>query len=376
MALIDSIPPFPNLLFEKAGWRGLPLDVLVVRGTFDLGIDGEPMRLAAVQTPLNWGDTFEGPIATDPLAAVLQDAGDLVVGKLSTDVLLTGHLHSPDGKPLTDWVAGVRVGELTKGLRVTGPRRFERGLFGWRITPSEPVTSVALDYRLAFGGHLSLPSKDGLAEIKFPTNPAGTGWLPSASDMKDLSRHQKSALNAWVQSQRVMMAPQFESYNQAITHPADRQMPQGFGPIARWWQPRLSYQGTLDAQWQAERYPNPPDDYNPRYTQSAHPDLITAKLLRGDEEVILSQCLPEARVATRLPGIAVQAMVVFANGHHSVNPLALDTVRINLDTRQCVLVWRTVFDRKNPPVEITVIAMSVEQWRTAVKNKERAEVRP
>ena len=50
-------------------------------------------------------------------------------------------------------------------------------------------------------------------------------------------------------------------------------------------------------------------------------------------------------------------------------PLALDTVRINLDERTCVVIWRTMFDRSNPPVEIDITAMPLEIWQAAASLK-------
>ena len=369
MAVINTILPFPYLLYEKSGWRGIPLDVLVVRGTFHLGSDGIPMHLAAIQTPLQLGDNFDGPIADDPMGAVLKDDGDIVVGKMRTDVILSGHVYSPDAKPLKDWIAAVRIGALRKGLRVSGPRTFKRTLFGWKISRATPVTSVALDYRLAFGGRVQLPAPGRGNDLHFAANPAGIGWLPTSADMKDLSWSEKRKVRAWVKSQQTLPAPQFEDHAKPIRKPSDRPQPQGFGAIARWWQPRVKYQGTLDAKWEAERYPDPPDDYDVRYNQSAHPELISAKLLQGDEEVILAQCLPEGKVVTALPGIAVQAMTRFANGVRLIMPLALDTVRINLDERTCVVIWRTMFDRSNPPVEIDITAMPLEIWQAAASLK-------
>jgi hypothetical protein len=367
MARIDSIPPFPHLLYEKAGWRGIPVEVLAVRGTFDLGKDGEPMRLAAQQTPLQFGDSFAGPVETDPLGAVIERDGDLVAGKPGTDVLLSGALRSADDRPVREWLAAVRVGRLTKALRVTGPRQFERGLFGWGITPADAVSSVPLDYRLAFGGRLSLPCDDGRCELHFPANPAGVGWLPTAQTVSRLSKLQRRTVSAWIDAQNRLPAPQLEDPLLPLRHPMRHQPPQGFGPIARWWQPRLGYQGTLDAQWQAERHPDPPDDYDPRYLQSAPQDQVTPGHLQGDESVILAGCLPEGRVTTALPGVAVQAMTTFDSGRQQVRPLALDTVRFDLSSRRCVLVWRGLFDPRDPPIEITITAMPLAQWRRAVE---------
>lgn len=373
MAVFNTILPFPYLLYEKSGWRGIPLDVLVVRATFDLGKDGGPMRLAAKQTPLQFGDELDGDLENDLLGAVLKNEGDLVVGKLGTDVILSGHLHSPRSQPATDWIAAVRIGALSKGLRVTGPRSFKRTLFGWKISQPTPVTSVPLDYRLAFGGRVSLPEAGPGAVAHFGANPAGIGWLPNRHDLKGMSWGEKRKLRAWSRSQRVLPAPQFEDHARAIRKPTERPAPEGFGAIARWWKPRVDLQGTLDKKWEAEQYPDPPDDYDPRFTHSAHPGLIWPKHMQGDEEVVLAQCLPEPKLVTALPGFAVQAMTVFENGVHQIRPLALDTLRINLDTRTCVVLWRTMFDRNNPPVEIDITAMPLATWREVIAEKERID---
>lgn len=373
VAVSNSRLPFPFLLYQKAGWAGIPLDVLVVRATFDLGKDGKPMTLAAIQTPLQLGDELDGDLEHDLLGAVLKRDGDIVVGKLGTDVILSGHLHSPGSIPARDWIAALRIGSLSKALRVTGPRTFKRTLFGWKTSRPTPVTRVALDYRLAFGGRVNLPATGKPIAKHFASNPAGTGWLPTKQDMKGLSWGEKRRLKSWVRAQRVLAAPQFEHHAHPIRKPTDRSAPEGFGPIARWWEPRVSLQGTLDKQWEAEQFPHPPDDYDPRFTHSAHPGLISATHFEGDEEVILAQCLPEKKLVTVLPGIAVQAMTVFQDGLHQIRPLGLDTVRIDLDTRTCVLLWRTLYDRSNPPVDIDVVAMPLDVWRDVLKEKARSE---
>lgn len=361
VAAINSVLPFPYLLYEKSGWRGIPLDVLVVRGTFDIGHDGRPMRVSSDQTPIRLGDEHAGLAGEDPLSAVLAHEGDLAVGKLATDVIVTGTLHSPQGKPAADWISAVRVGDLKKGIRVTGAREFRRTMFGWKVTKPEPVRTVPLDYRLAFGGRLRSPDEADSDEVYFSKNPAGIGWLPNAFDLKDLPPQRKREAKSWIGAQRALPAPQFEDCHRPIESPHDNALPEGFSAIARWWEPRVSLQGTLDAAWQAEQYPNPPDDYNPRFTQSAHPDLVSPKLICGHEPIILANCFPDERTVTALPSMTVQAITVFNNGVALVMPMALDTIRIDLDTRRCVLLWRVMFDKNNPPVEIDIVALPLDE---------------
>jgi hypothetical protein len=369
MANIDTILPFPFLLFEKSGWRGISLDVLVVRGSFTFFNNDAPMQLAKQQSALAWGDRYLGPVETDPMAAVLAEAGDLVVGKPGTDIILSGHVSSPHGVAVPDWVASVQVGQVRKQVRVTGPRHFVWQHERWQVTPAKPVSRVALDYRLALGGRLLLPDDrglhSGLIDLSCPTNPAGIGWLPDQADLAHLPHHAQARVSAWLAQQRNLPAPQFEAVTQALQQPYDRAQPEGFGPIARWWQPRTALQGTLDAKWQAERYPAAPDDYDPRYLHSAHPELISAEPLQGDETIRLDHCLPEPQFTTRLPGLVLQAMTRYANGTRRILPMMLDTVCLDLDQRLCTLTWRTLFHRNNPARDISLIAMPIADWQYA-----------
>lgn len=61
----------PCCFFEKAARERERFDVAVVRGTFDFGANGGEILFAEEQLPLVDSDEHEGPVETDPLAAVL-----------------------------------------------------------------------------------------------------------------------------------------------------------------------------------------------------------------------------------------------------------------------------------------------------------------
>ncbi len=359
MATIHNHTGAEHFWFEKSGPTGEPLDVLVIRATFDLAANTDKVSLSKVQTPISFGDEFAGPIETSPLRSVVQEDGDLVPFKPGTDILFIGHAQAPSGKPHTDWLAGVRVGDKRKTLRLHGPRQFRSGWSGWNIGPAQPVTSVALDYRLAYGGCIDIPAglaSDGQPDtLKYASNPAGCGWLPDAVALKGLSKPVRQFVDLWISNQKTLPAPQIEAVDTPVTAPQQNAIPQGLSPIARWWAPRISYQGNYDDPWQTTRAPLLPTDFDSRYYQSANADMVATPYLVGNESVTLVGLLKE-RVEMELPGWRIIAAVEHTSGEHTVSLPVLDTVRFDLDHQQVHLVWRVHFARDNPVQEISLAA--------------------
>lgn len=208
MANVTNPTPFPHALYRKLGPGGLEYQVLAVRGTFRFRGDREPLGLSATQHPIRWQETYAGGPEGSQQRFVVNDS-DLIVGKPTTDIHVSGTLRAPTGQPSSTWRVGVKVGAVSKYLRVYGPRDFQwRLMGGWKVTPPEPVHEVPLDYRYAFGGHFSpaeahdaAASADSL--LYYPHNPAGCGWLPTRADYrrlpKEIARPLKQELEAIAQ---------------------------------------------------------------------------------------------------------------------------------------------------------------------------------
>lgn len=351
--MLESVTPFAMAHYRKAGWGLIEVDVLAVRATYQWSQHGEPLAIAPVQLPLRWGEQYAGP-EDQPLRSIVAEDGDVEIGKLRTDVHVQGYLQAPGGIARREWLVGVGVGPVNKSMRVTGPRRFERNALGmWRATRPDPVERVRLDYRQAFGGCWLADTLDEHGEREYAAaamNPAGIGWLPKAQDLHSLSPAARSQIKAQVQQIRSLAAPQFELSRQALSSPYDRQPPQGFGPIARWWSPRRERQGTFDDYWRTYRYPEWPDDFDALFYNSAHPDLMSKQHLRGDEEIALANCINEGArregdlwmLRTHLPGMAIYAIAEFTNGQRQWLNFLLDTIVIDLDTRQVSMTWHAL----------------------------------
>ncbi|WP_313003778.1 DUF2169 domain-containing protein [Pseudomonas sp.] len=340
---LENHTGLPHLLYEKTTPAGMPMDILVIRGTFDFSPD-QPMTLSEVQSEIVWGDRFAGPAINYPLQAVIVEEGDLVLGKPGTDVLLQGSVRSAEGQWRTSWPVDVRVGPIRKTLRVYGPRTLSKGLMGWSLGEPEKVENVPLHYRLAFGGCVYDPEPErGQAQIpniSYPKNPAGCGWLPNRCELDMLAPPVRERVEAQIAQLVTLPAPQIEDPLDPYSDPSQRLQPVGLTPIARWWQPRSGFQGTLDARWMAERYPLLPEDFDPRFYQSAPADQVATPFLRGDEAVHLKGCLREGEYRMQLPGIAPLLVCETEDGQFHAYVPVLDTVRLDLDQRQAFLLWR------------------------------------
>ncbi|WP_447957867.1 DUF2169 family type VI secretion system accessory protein [Vreelandella sp. EE7] len=379
MANVTNSTAFPHALFRKLGPGDLEYDVLTVRGTYRFTGDGWPLFQTPQQRPIRWQTELAGDSA-NPLAQWIRDDRDVLFGKLGTEVQMHGTLRSPTGQPRSGWKVGVNVGPLFKQMLVYGPRDFQwRLLGGWRVTEPAPTREVPLDYRYAFGGHFvsSFDSDTTSAAdrtLYYPENPVGQGWLPGRDDYKRFSKALARPLKDQLDAVAQLPAPQLVEPGAPIRSPFERPAPIGFGPIAPWWEPRVSYQGTFDETWEAERYPYWPEDFDYRFHHSAPEDLVTQDYLRGNEPLILTNCLPNSTEViendrfrflhrTQLPGVAVQALTEHASGQRGLTPLALDTVSIYLDEQELALTWRVLFPPDDPLKKVWIRRMPLSAKR-------------
>ncbi|WIX32093.1 DUF2169 domain-containing protein [Salinicola sp. JS01] len=382
MARVVNPTPFPEALYRKLGPGGREYEVLSVRGTFRFTGDHRPLRLAENQRPIRWQAIYTGGPEGSQARTLVEDS-DVLIGKPTTDIHVSGTLRTPDGQPRRSWQIRVQVGKVDKQLRVYGPREFRQGFFGgWRLSAPAPTRAVALDYRHAFGGHIALPDTADAPLLDCPHNPVGCGWLPKRADYKRLPKGLVKAFKRRVLDVTRLPAPQLEDPGTPVRSPFDRPVPASLGPIARWWQPRLARQGTLDEAWLAERYPQWPDDFDSRYYNSAHPDLIAPEYLRGDEVVILTNCLAGSQRVqigtsrfyshhTRLPGLALKALAEHADGDRTITPLALDTVGIDLDHGELTLTWRALFAPEEALRRVTLAATPLPSRQSPARDEAR-----
>jgi hypothetical protein len=263
----------------------------------------------------------------DPEKSSIKYPSDLCLAKPGTDVVVVAAAHALGGKAVPSFDAGVRVGNLSKTVRVFGLRVWEAN--GSAVSAPRPTAGIELRYDDAWGG---LDLSDPMKPVEEARNPVGMGVARDASQLT----HKP--------------APMIEDPANLIASARTRPPPAGVGAIGRHWQPRRAFLGTYDAAWLEQRAPLLPLDHDERANLCASPGLVATPPLVGGEDVALLNLTPGGgSVAFRLPRIRVDVTLVAPGRDPArvapyLDTVLIDTIRVPDTTDVLVeLVWRAAF---------------------------------
>ncbi len=289
--------------------NGIDTLYVVVRGSFNLC---QPLTLCDEQPAPAMADVYWG----EPGQSSLKYPGEFHPGKAGTDIIMLGHACAPDKKWVYYLDASLQVGNLSKAVRVFGPRVWQSG------QPSQPEAFVSQQiwYEDAFGGQEWQAGQVVAAEER---NPVGRGFL---------GRQSPSLFDG-------QPVPCIEDIAQPIRQLGDRPPPAGFGAIAPHWLPRRALAGTYDEHWQQHRAPFLPEDYSPRFMNLAHPDLICDGFLQGGEPISITGMHPSGPLQCQLPQLALFAEIDMAGRTHT-QPCQLETLLLEPNQLQMSLTWK------------------------------------
>jgi hypothetical protein len=313
---IDNRTPFA----AERGWvrdrDGAEVWLVAVKATFSIKPDGTA-EVAEEQPPVlrlpeHYGEPGKSSVRYD---------ADLVLTKKTTDVIVVGHAHAPEGRPVAQLDVGFRVGPVQKVLRVFGDRMWG----AWGATAPQPFTRMPIVYERAYGGvdpKSETPEKDWDWR-----NPVGTGFVAAGSHA-DGTR-----------------LPNIEDPNNLIGSRGDRPAPAGFGVIASHWQPRVGFAGTYDDHWMKTRQPLLAEDMDERWFQSAPADQQAPQFLRGGEPVVLLNLTPGGTLRFGLPKLYLGFETRFYDGSREIHrKRALHSVVLEPDQEtgpRVSLVWHS-----------------------------------
>lgn len=238
------------------------------------------------------------------LAGVLPQgqALDDIMPKARSEVLLSGSAYAPGARAVQELTVGLRVGALSKQLRVLGDRSWVNSLLpGYLASDPLPFTEMPLCYERAYGG----PKHGG--------NPLGCGYTG----------------NPWspLFGKNHGVLPNIEYPQARVASPARAYLPASFGPLALDWSPRKEKLGTFDQYWIEHDAPGFAADMDPLFFNRAPADQWLAEDLAGGEAYCLDNLHPQQpRIEGRLPSFRARGFLQRAGGAFEEVPMKLDTV--------------------------------------------------
>ncbi len=171
--------PFPALAFQGLDPHEQDFHVLVLRQTLSFATG--TLMYADEQAPLCEEDEFFGEMNMSSVRHDCMDAGgratqgavaeesDLCHYKPRCDVLVNAIAYAPGARPVPRFAVGLKVTDaqgrrvLEKHLTITGPRHWEKKLFGWTLSAPAPITTLPLRDESAYGGQCRIAADDPAA---------------------------------------------------------------------------------------------------------------------------------------------------------------------------------------------------------------------
>ncbi len=337
MLQVQNETPFTAALFLLPDPAGVDTLYVAIKATFEIG--ARAIRVAAEQQPIVPGDEYRG----DPETTSLRHAGEAHPCKPATDVVLLGSGHAPEGRPAPHFGVSLTVGRLEKLIHVYGDRVWKSGLMG--LVPSSPVPTaeVPLVWERAYGGTVDLGEGETVSDQR---NPVGVGFRGgrSAAQMKGLP------------------VPNLDDPRDPLVSLSGSPAPAGFGFIGPAWLPRPKYAGTYDDEWERNRAPFLPDDFDPRFLQAAPPDQIYPGSLQGGEPVRIQNGSPVGIQQFALPVCELVA-VAWKAGKAEPAPLRIESLILEPDQDRFSLLWRGAVPCDKQALQVEQVAVSIRSMQ-------------
>jgi len=258
--------------------------------------------------------------AEHPARSSVRFPADVCLDKPGTDVIVSGYAMAPGGATQTELMVSAQVGELSRTVRVVGPRVWVRSMGETRLSEPAPFQSVPVQWELAWGGSDFSDPRNPLEE---PRNPVGRGVVRDLSTLDG------------------QPGPQIEEPEDPITTAGGTHRPAGLGAVARHWLPRRQHAGTIDASWLRERMPLWPTDTDARLHHAAIPELTARERLRGGELVQVANMCASGPLRFELPRARYFVGMLSDRGLRE-HPPVLDTVLLQPELRRFDMTWRSV----------------------------------
>lgn len=331
MLQLKNNTPFAAQLALFPDQQGVDTLYIIVKATFNIA---QQWTLADEQIPPQGEDEYWGD---DPLTCSIKNASDMHIGKPATDIILTGQARAPEGYEVRQMDVDLSVAQVNKTIRVFGDRHWDNGA----ISSAKPFSAMPLVYEKAFGGIHELNGNIIAGEAR---NPVGCGFS---------GKRKAKEMNG-------QPVPNLEDPRQLLKHSGDIVTPAGFGFISPNWQPRLAFAGSYDENWQKTQAPYLPKDFDLRFFNMAHPDLIYPGYLAGGEPIRINGVQAKGPLQFNLPVVALMANVVIKS--RTEHPLFnLETLLIETNLLQLSMTFRAALPCDKETLKIREVAINLSR---------------
>ncbi|MER2494643.1 DUF2169 domain-containing protein [Vibrio neptunius] len=295
---------------------------LLVKGRFQRDQNGHEVWVIAAkrQWQLNEGSWQEVPaeeIYDDPV--YLGEAGmsamkvdhEFPVSKQNTDVLVYGKARAYAKRPVTYHECRILIdSHIDKTIAVHGERKWVE--HGGTVTVSHPTAYVEaeIDYSKALGGD--------------ERNRVGCGVAKSSAELM------------------AMPVPSVFYPNEEWAPNTKNLRVAGLGPIPPFFTQRVKYAGTFDDAWQEHRRPLLPEDFNPKFYQSAPEDQQCNGFLEGGERLMMSGFSHDDVLAFRIPAEKYVAVADFGEEKLSA-AMAMYTLFVDTEEQRLTISYNASF---------------------------------
>ncbi|SMF57688.1 hypothetical protein SAMN02745866_03714 [Alteromonadaceae bacterium Bs31] len=289
---------------------------VIVKGSFDITADGT-LKLADKQEPLRETDQY----TEQPGNASLLRESDYCPIKTATDVFVLGDIVSPNEKPCLQFDACMEIGQHHRVIRASGDRYWQKEGLRYQASQPQAFSRMPLILQNAYGG--SATENEEAAPESYAYNPVGKGFISKNTNIEGVA------------------LPNLESPERLISTPEQKPLPYCPAFLNKNWLPRSQLAGNCDEQWQAQRMPLLPKDFDIRFYNAALPEFILP-MLKGGEPVNMQGFSPEGALSFTLPNWNMKIKYCMKNEVLEARS-KLDTLTILSNKRQVIINWRACF---------------------------------
>lgn len=330
MLQLKNNTPFAATMALFPDQRGIDTLYIMVKASFHIGRE---WTLLDKQIPVISDDEYWD----EPAKSSLKMASEFHIAKPATDIIVNGHACAPNEQTLRQMDVNVSFGHIAKSLKVFGDRQWDND----RISAPQPFSTMPLVYEKAFGGEHEV---DGVVKSFESRNPVGIGYAASCI---------KGGMEG-------LPLPNIENPASLIQQPSDRPAPVCFAIVAPHWAPRIHYAGRYDEQWQKNRAPFLPEDFDSKFLNMAHPELIYPGYVQGGEPVSISGMHPGGDLHFNIPQIRMVAQVIVRN--RVENPVFnMESVFIDTDQLQMSMTWKAAMACDKQALKIRSINVNMSR---------------